>query len=63
MFIFLMLKGNNSSTTYQSQVKLLAEEVDSHLQLLMLENLYSELHIWSQTSLIVNINPLFRQSF
>ena len=30
--------GNNSSTTRQNQVKLFREEVDGHLQLLMLKN-------------------------
>ena len=40
-------------------MKLFREEVDGHLQLLMLKNSFSGLHTWSQTSLIVNINPLF----
>ena len=43
-------------------MKLFREEVDGHLQLLMLKNLFSGLHTWSQTSLIVKINPLFIQS-
>ena len=30
--------GNNSSTTRQNHVKFFREEVDSHLQLLMLKN-------------------------
>ena len=30
--------GNNSSTTHQNQVKLFREELDGHLQLLMLKN-------------------------
>ena len=56
------LIDNNSSTPPQNQVKLFREEVNSHLQLLMLKNLFSGLHICYQTSLIVNINPLFLQS-
>ena len=39
------------------------EEMDGHLQLLMLKSWFSGLYTWSQTSLIVNINPLFLQSW
>ena len=57
------LIGNNSSTIRQNQVKLSREEVDGHFQLLMLRNWFSGLRTRSQTSLIVNINPSFLQSW
>ena len=43
-------------------MKLFREEVDGHLQLLMLENWFFGLHTRFQTSSTVNINPLFLQS-
>ena len=49
--------GNDTSIPRQNQVKLFREEVDGHLQLLILKNRFSGLHTRSQTSLIVNIQP------
>ena len=49
--------------TLENQVKLVREQVNGQLELLMLKNWFSGLHTRSQASLIVNINPLSPQSW